>query len=412
MSLFGSYIDLWNEYSISNKKDFFNTNTGITMDKYGFRFTKKTMIYIFLSEFLNQNRFDLVEEIYYDVFEYREQLNQYDIFEFLCYKTLEMNGMPFDNYWLYMILDDFYYIYKRDLTKGLEVCRKSFDEIELYLPDLKKGQDEYRGNKSLDEVGTLPNFVFCRDRLIYRLIETKQFEEAEKYEQLMIERNYFPDKNGKERLKYNRIYRLKEHIDYLIKGNQVNEAIKKSYLLNDIDSVNGSYSFKKIANYFLQLKNNEKAFEYFIIAFEINPAIDGIDSKIEKLSRILSLNYLIDKNKIVNELTRKENNLTNTYELFDIANRYYSIQKYDKSIDLLKRLINERGEENSLIQSLSRVYKAIAKEKEKEQDYISALKLYSSAYELIKNPKFPTKTLDGQKSIIETAINKLQNKIH
>lgn len=410
---FGNYVDVWNKYSISIKKDIFNIDTELTIDKYfvGDSTTKKAIINTFLSEFISQNRFDLIEEIYYDVLECHEQLNQQDIFEFLCLKNLKMNGMPFDNYWIYMTLDDFYCIYKRDITKGLEVCIKSFEEIELYLPYLKKGQDEYRGNKSLDEVGTLPNFVFCRDRLIYRLIETKCFEEAEKYEQLMIVNNYFPDRNGNERLNYTKKYRLNEHIEYLIKENQIDEAINRCYVLKDIDSVNSSYSFKKIGNYFFQLKNEEKAFEYFIIAFEINPAINGIDLKIEKLSRTLSLNYKIDKNRIIIDLERKENNITNTYELFDIANRYYSIQKYDKSKDLLKRLIEERGEENSLINSLSRVYKAIAKEKEKEQDYVSAVKLYSTAYELIRNPKFPTKMLEDQKNIFEAAINKLQKKI-
>lgn len=410
---FGDYIKLWSKYSIDIKKDIFNEDTGLTMDKYDLSptITKKAMINIFLSEFLSQRRFDLIKEIYYDVLECRKQLNELDIYEFLCFKALEMKGVPYDNYWLYMALDDFYNIDKKDLTRGLEVCKKSFEEIELYLPNLRKEQDEYRGNKSLNEVGTLPNFVFCRDRLIYRLVETKLFEEAEKYEQLMLARNYFPDINGKERLRYNRIYRLNKHIEYLILINQDDEAIKKSYILNDIDSINASSSFKKIANFFLKLKNYEKALEYFIVAFNINPAIKGIDSKIEKLSIKLSLNYKIDKYKIVNELKRQENNLINTYELFNIANRYYSIQEYGKSIELLKRLINERGEENTLICSLSRVYKAIAKEKEKEQDYASAMNLYSSAYEIIRNQKKSTKTLENQKYSIETAIKKLQKNI-
>jgi tetratricopeptide (TPR) repeat protein len=409
----GNYIDLWNKYSINIKKDIFNTDTGLTMDKYGIgpSTTKKAIINTFLSEFFHQMRFDLIEQIYYDVLEYNEQLSQQDIYEFLCLKTIEMKGMPFDNYWIYMTLDNFYTTYKKDLAKGLEICLKSFEEIEQYLPYLKKNQNDYRGDKSLDEVGTLPNFVFCRDRLICRLIETKRFEEAEKFEQLMITRNYFPDKNGNERLNYTRIYRLNEHIEYLIKENQIDQAIIKCYALKDIDSINSSYFFKKIANYFFHFKNSVEALKYFIIAFELNPAIKGIDLKIVKLSKALSSNYQIDKYRIINDLEIKENNIKNTYELFNIANRYYSIQKYDKSIDILKRLINERGEENSLINSLSRVYKAIAKEKEKDQDYVGALLFYSSAYELIRNPKFPSKTLEIQKNIIVTAIEKLQNKI-
>jgi tetratricopeptide (TPR) repeat protein len=409
---FSNYVDLWCKYSISDKKDIFSEDTGLMMDKFGIgpSTSKKAMINSFLNEFLSQKRFDLIEEMYYEILENRDQLNQHDMYELLCLKTIDMKGVPFDNYWLYMTLDDFYYFHKRDSIKGLEVCLKSFEEIDLYLPYLIKSQDAYRANKSYDEVGTLPNFVFCRDRLIHRLIEAKRFNDAEKYEELMVERNYFPDRNGSERLNHARLYRLNEHINYLIVENQIDEAINKCYVLKEIDLINSSYSFKKIANHFFQNKNEEKAFKYYVTAFEINPAIDGIDLKIEKLSKTLSRNYKIDKNKIIIELERKENNISNIYELLDIANRYYSIKKYEKSIELLKQLINERGQENSLINSLSRVYKAMAKEKEKDLDYNGALKYYYKAYDLITNSKFPTKTLEKQKNIVETAISILQKK--
>jgi hypothetical protein len=231
-----TYTDLWLSYSSNEKKQLFDTDTELMMDKFGMsaNTSKKIIIHHIISSFLSQKRFDLIEEMYFEVLECCIKLNQNDIIEYLLKNNIEMKGSPFDNYWLYMALDNFYYTFKKDIIKCIEACTKSFEEIELYLPYLKAAQDQYRGNKSLDEHGSLPFFVFCRDNLLYRLIDSNQFEEAERYEKLMLERNYFPDKNGQQRLDYTRTYRLSAQIKYLLNENDVSASIKKCHLLNEI----------------------------------------------------------------------------------------------------------------------------------------------------------------------------------
>ena len=141
-------LDFWIECTFVQRKDIFTTETGIYMNKYGFvdNMTKKAFVGGVAYGIFKTRKVDLLNEIYYDILNFKENLNFDDIFEKIMLNTLEMIGCPIDNYWLYLTLDDFYLTQKNDIDKRIEVCKKSFEEIELYLPYLISFQNSIRKN--------------------------------------------------------------------------------------------------------------------------------------------------------------------------------------------------------------------------------------------------------------------------
>jgi len=366
-----SWLDFWIECSFAKRKDIFTTATGVCMDKYGFEkdVTKKKIINNVLNDIFRAGRFDLIKEIYYEILGFEENLDTNDIFERICLWVIEMEGCPIDNYWSYMTLENFYSIQKKDVEKRVETCKKSFKEIESYIPYLKATQNSFRKNNDYDLTGTFPNFVFCRDRLIYSLVDAKRFEEAEYYEKEMIKMNLFPDKNGKKRLLYNKVYLLSRYVFFLLRNNQIEKAIIKAEEFKKIDSTNAAYSFMEIADYLFYKQKYEDAHKYYCTASEMNPAICGMDKRIQETSKILNIDYLSNKGAVIQYLKEREETLLNSYELLSISQRYLEIGEYEKAINSVEQLIGIRGNENTLLLHLAKIYKTMAKEEAKMKKY-------------------------------------------
>lgn len=408
-----NYIDFWIKSSISKRKDIFTTTTGVNMVNYGFAkdVTKKSIINSVLDDIFNARRYDLINEIYYDILNFKEILNSDDIFEKVYLWVIEMEGCSFDNYWLYMTLDNFYLIQKKDIQKRIDVCKKSFHEIDLYIPYLKSSQNSINKENDIDNDGTFPNFVFCRDRLIYLLVDAKKFEEAEYYEMEMVRLNLFPGKNGKERFLYNKVYLLSRYVFFLLGNNKPEKAIIKAEEYKKVDSINAAFSYMEIADYFFYNQKYEKAHENYCITLELNPSICGIEKRIQEAAKILNIDYVPNKNIVIQYLRKTEESLTNTYELLSISKRYLDIEEYEKAINVIEQLIKLRGKENTLILHLSTIYKTMAKKKANIKEYISAISYYTSALDVLINAADSTKTIEKQISTITKNIQKLRLKI-
>ena len=408
-----SWLDFWDKCSFSKRKDIFTTSTGVSMDKYGFAkdVTKKSIIYRVLNDVFNAKRFEFTNEIYFDILGFNERLDYFDIYEKLLLWTLEMEGCPFDNYWLYMTLEEYYSIQRRDIEKCIEVCKKSFQEIESYVPYLKASQNLFRKNNDYDVVGTLPDFIFSRDRLIYSLVDANRFEEAECYEKKMIKMNLFPDKNGQKRFLYNKVYLLGRYVSFLAQNNQIEKAIIKAEEYKKTDLMKSAFSFMEIADCLFDKQKYEEAHKYYCITFEINPTICGIDKRIQKTSKILNFSYIQNKNTVIQHLREREETLSNQYEMYELLNisqRYLEIEEYERAINAVERLIRIRGYENTLILHLSKIYKTMAKDKVKIKEYDSAISYYNSALNALNNTVNSTKTIEKQIDIIKGTILKLQ----
>jgi hypothetical protein len=107
MFILQDYIILWIDTSLKDKIDICDTSTGLTAESHGFNsdVTKKELLNNFLSEFIDTNREDLINEIYVDILKLTTNTSYYDRVEELCYFNLNMQGEPYDNYWVYMLLN-------------------------------------------------------------------------------------------------------------------------------------------------------------------------------------------------------------------------------------------------------------------------------------------------------------------
>lgn len=389
--MFSSYIDSWLNHSNFEKEKILDTTKNKTMKEFGFRddFTKKRYMSHVLSDCLTTSNLNL--------------------FKKLSKKALEMQGTPIDDYYINSVIVD-YHLRMDDYNTAIEICIATFNKIEQYLPELKAEHE--KRNKTLNEVGktdeisTLPNYIFCRDYLTILLVNTKRFDEAEKFEKLFYDKNLYPAQKDKKIAKHNKLYRLRSLVDYYLSNYEPNSAIYQCENILAIDEESAAYGYKKIGNYYLKDNKNKEAYDYLNKAFELHPSIEGIDIKLKRLSKKLGLQHEIDTHKIIDELIKKENANPKWFELRSIAQRYLSIEEFDEAIRIFTKLIDEHGRDNKLIEGLSKTYKAIANKNYMERHYDAALKNYVVAFQIIENPEFPTKTSEKQKEILERAIEK------
>lgn len=394
--MFSSYIDNWLNYSKKEKEEILDTTKNRSMKAFGFRaeLTKKRYVSYILNDCITTSNFDLFIE--------------------LSKRALEMQGNKVDEYYINSSLVN-YYERINNKTKAIEICIETLNEIENYIPELKTIQGKH--NEILNEleinheIGTLPDFIFCRDNLIILLIDLKRFEEAERFEKLFYEKNLYPDKKDSNRDKYNKLCRLNGLVDYYITINNPNSATKQCELMLSVDLESSANCYKKIGNYYLKKNNENDAYTNLNKAYTLNPRIEGVDNKLKRLSNKLGLIQVTDKTKVIAELIKKEGTNPKWFELRNIAKRYLSIEEFEDSIRIFSKLINEQGRENGLLEGLSNNYRSIGNIKYKEKEYFAALENYIKAYQIIENPEFPTKTIDKQKIRLMNAIEKTKNLI-
>lgn len=287
--LFRGYIAFWNDCTFIDKCDLFNTSTHVYMNKYGFSdgVTKKSILTSVLEEVKNSRDENVTNEMYFTILGNTENLRLEEKFIAILWKILELDGVPIDNYFIYMKLSVVYSINLKDNEKGFEVCLKSYQEIESYFSYFKDIYEKL--DKSFSGDNYLPSYVFSRDSLIHTLIDACEFEEAEKYESEMISRGLFSGSVGEDRLYQNQFMRLKSHIPYLLNNDQLELAILKVDELRLINKKSASIHYKMIASYLHKIKDFEQSLKFYQLSLDLNPTIEGVEN------RIISLNIKLKK---------------------------------------------------------------------------------------------------------------------
>jgi tetratricopeptide (TPR) repeat protein len=285
--LFRGYIAFWNDYSFVDKCDFFNTTTQVYMNKYGFTdgVTKKSVLSSVLEEVINCRDESVTNEMYFTILNYTENVRLEEKFISILWKLLELDGVPIDNYFIYMKLSAVYSINLKDNDKGIDVCLKSYQEIDSYFPYFKDMYEKL--DKSFSGDNYLPSYVFSRDCLIYTLIDACKFEEAEKYEGEMIKRGLFSGSVGEDRLYQNQYMRLKSHIPFLLNNNQLELAILKVNELRLINEKSASIHYKMVASYLHKIKDFEQSLKFYQLSLDLNPTIEGVENRIISLNKKL-----------------------------------------------------------------------------------------------------------------------------
>ena len=218
----------------------------------------------------------------------------------------------------------------------------------------------------------------------------------------------FPDKNGTERLIYNKDYLLSRYIFFLLRDNKIEFAVIKAEEYKKVNTQKAAYSFLEIADYYFHKQNYEVAHKYYCLVSEMNPIICGIEKRIQKTSKILNMSYLSNISAVVKYLNEREKEISNSYDLLSLAQRYLDIEEYEKAIYLNEQIIKFRGYENTLLLSLSNIYKALANKKMKMQDYNSAINYYNSALNTLNKTTNSTKTIEKQIIFIKEKLIKLK----
>src|ERR1035437_2108445 len=190
--MFRSYIEGWLEHTEVEKASILDTDRDITMKQFGYNnLTKKKKINHVLADSLGTNNLELFKE--------------------LSIKAIKMLGNPVDEYYINSVLVN-YYKKLDDKSTAIKICIETFNNINLYLPELKT--EQLKLNNILkdvvlkEEVGTLPDYIFCRDELTSLLISSNKFADAEKFEVLFNDAGLYPDTKDKKKATYNKLYRL------------------------------------------------------------------------------------------------------------------------------------------------------------------------------------------------------------
>lgn len=333
-----------------------------------------------------------------------------ELFKALKESVLKMQGDVLDEYYINAVFVDYYHS-KQDLDKAVEICIATLNNIDQYLPELIKENNKLKSllNDGTKSVNSIPDYIFCREKLSFLLVEQRKFDEAEKYEAIFHEMNLFPNTQSKKKAIFLKMNRLVSHINYLIILKEISSAIDKCNLLIKIDIKYASYGYKAIGNYFLKHKDYHNAYIYLSKAFELHPRIEGIDNKLKRLAKKLANNSIDLNARIIQELIIVEKSTNNWFEIRAIALRYLSIEEFKESIRIFENLINNFGHDDTFFYGLSKAYQAMADKQLIERDYYEALANYKIAYETIIKTKYSTKKYENQRIRLKAAIDKFKS---
>lgn len=277
--MFHSYYDSWKELSTSKKREWLDESKGGYLNYFSkYRKQSKRRILLCVAEDLKKHPEELavMYQMILDMGYKNEQ--SYSIYEFILWWLInEMKcGEPYDRYWIFFALEE-YYSRNENLERAIEIDIMAYNELDTYLDDIHYyADDEY-----------LPSFVFCRDRLQYNLCNNHQYAESRWYEEDSIQKGYYAGEKGEERLRFNRCYRLQSEIPYLIKNNEIENAILRCDDLKQLNSSLAGWHYKMIGYAYYKQKKYVLSKHYYTIAIQLTPNISGVKRRLEAIEKKL-----------------------------------------------------------------------------------------------------------------------------
>lgn len=310
----------------------------------------------------------------------------YEFAIFLAEKGLTAQGSLVDQHFIYHAFIEAYEK-QNDYKNAKKYCLAELEEFSEIGNALKKDFD-----------GELPPSILCRDTLIHIVVDIeKDYDEGERLFNLFVQKGLRTEEEAQGELKNIKIDRMHSEAEKLLDKGKFEEA---KFILDTIIGIDESQAadiYKMLGNYFLEKRREQEALEYFQKAIIVNPLINGVKSKLQKLSKKLGVEVKSIEKEVLNILQEKEKTANEWWAKRDLANEYVKIKQYANAWRLFNEAILLRAKEGMPCDT---IYPHMAKMLEKENRYKDALFQYLLAYrELLRAggsepPKYVSQGID------------------